>query len=74
MGLYAVLWGKYKEYKEKETEITMPEPIKTCGENGHVVTVIDDIEANTQNNKKQAVVVTVPIPQQSMKAIEAQKV
>ncbi|KAE9599733.1 hypothetical protein Lal_00045674 [Lupinus albus] len=46
MGLYSVLWGKYKEYKEKETEI-VTEAIKCCTEeNGRMETVIEADEAN----------------------------
>lgn len=39
VGLYSVLWGKYKEHKEKETE-TIPK----CSENGRVATMEEDIE------------------------------
>ncbi|KAH9738767.1 WAT1-related protein [Citrus sinensis] len=80
IGLYAVLWGKYKEYEENKIE-TIPEPIKSCGEHGHTLAVIDDIEANnhTQLQKiesetnKPAVTISVPIPKQSMTAMETQK-
>ncbi|KAL0346134.1 UNVERIFIED_CONTAM: WAT1-related protein [Sesamum radiatum] len=47
-GLYSVLWGKYKEFKEKEAD-EIPEPVKdmiiTAGCNDHNITH-DDIEAN----------------------------
>lgn len=80
MGLYAVLWGKYKEYKENKIE-TIPEPIKSCGEHGHTLAIIDDIEANnhTQMQKiesetnKPAIIISVPIPKQSMTTMETQK-
>ncbi|KAJ0100483.1 hypothetical protein Patl1_21096 [Pistacia atlantica] len=56
MGLYAVLWGKYKEYKEKEAE-TIPEPIKGSGEtNDHTPTnMIADFEANDVEMQKNAI-------------------
>ncbi|XP_031281250.1 WAT1-related protein At5g07050-like [Pistacia vera] len=56
MGLYAVLWGKYKEYKEKEAE-TIPEPIKGSGEtNDHSPTnMITDFEANDVEMQKNAI-------------------
>lgn len=43
-GLYSVLWGKYKEYKEMEEENQMsdiPEPVKI---GGATATIHDDIE------------------------------
>ncbi|KAI3954753.1 hypothetical protein MKW92_033956 [Papaver armeniacum] len=40
-GLYSVLWGKYKEFKEKENEL--PEAIKDVHENGTMF-VIEDVE------------------------------
>lgn len=43
IGLYSVLWGKYKEFKEKEAEEIL-EPIKDYTLN--VTAVIQDIEAN----------------------------
>lgn len=37
MGLYSVLWGKYKEYKEKEEE-TIQDIVKgTCSNHHHSV-------------------------------------
>ncbi|KAL0337884.1 UNVERIFIED_CONTAM: WAT1-related protein [Sesamum calycinum] len=48
VGLYSVLWGKYKEFKEKEAD-EIPEPVKdmiiTAGCNDQNTTH-DDIEAN----------------------------
>ncbi|KAL2464556.1 WAT1-related protein [Forsythia ovata] len=44
-GLYSVLWGKYKEYKEKEAE-EIPEPVKGCTGNNQTAMVIEDFEAN----------------------------
>ncbi|KAF1883282.1 hypothetical protein Lal_00030388 [Lupinus albus] len=46
MGLYLVLWGKYKEYKEKDMEI-VTKAIKCCTEeNGRMETVMEDDEVN----------------------------
>ena len=75
-GLYAVLWGKHKEHKEKEAEM-IPEPIK---ENGLTTGMIQDIEASiyTENQRNQAnnvtvpsVAITVPTSQPPMIAKEA---
>uniref|UniRef100_A0A6N2N7Y6 WAT1-related protein n=1 Tax=Salix viminalis TaxID=40686 RepID=A0A6N2N7Y6_SALVM len=75
-GLYAVLWGKHKEHKEKEAEM-IPEPIK---ENGLTAGMIHDIEASnyTENQRNQAnnvsvpsVAITVPTSQPPMIAREA---
>ncbi|KAL3632592.1 hypothetical protein CASFOL_025576 [Castilleja foliolosa] len=78
IGLYSVLWGKYKEYKEKEEEIL--EQVK-CDQNLSVM--IEDIEANNQvevhkNEGKvmyvPAMAITAPMPQQlPMLALEAPK-
>lgn len=43
IGLYSVLWGKYKEFKEKEAEEIL-EPIKDYTQNE--TAIIQDIEAN----------------------------
>ncbi|KAJ6304302.1 hypothetical protein OIU77_018050 [Salix suchowensis] len=78
-GLYAVLWGKHKEHKEKEAEM-IPEPIK---ENGLTTGMIQDIEASnyTENQRDQAnnvsvpsVAITVPASQPPMIAREAPRV
>ncbi|XP_073279176.1 WAT1-related protein At5g07050-like [Primulina huaijiensis] len=62
MGLYSVLWGKYKEYKEKEAEEIL-EPVKGGNNTGNANQkqnqngmIIEDIEANimigvTQKNE-----------------------
>ncbi|MCD9640363.1 hypothetical protein HAX54_025639 [Datura stramonium] len=54
-GLYSVLWGKYKEYQEKEIEGTInPEPVKgIITENNQ----INDIEMQTSE-----IVISVPMP------------
>lgn len=46
IGLYSVLWGKYKESKEKEVE-TITKGMKCCStENGVMETVIEGVETN----------------------------
>ncbi|KAF8395642.1 hypothetical protein HHK36_019592 [Tetracentron sinense] len=80
-GLYSVLWGKYKEYKEKDAE-AIPEAVKGVKAKGQMTTIIEDIEANgvemqkSEANKLSSVTVTinVPIPEPHMKANEAPKV
>ncbi|OVA20678.1 Drug/metabolite transporter [Macleaya cordata] len=76
-GLYSVLWGKYKEFKEKEVEI--PEAIKGVEENGKT-SIIDDIETgkNIEMQKEEAtkpssvtVTVNVPVAKLAMAANEA---
>ncbi|KZV22486.1 hypothetical protein F511_19706 [Dorcoceras hygrometricum] len=84
MGLYSVLWGKYKEYKEKEAEEIL-EPVKggnayqNQNENGKIV---EDIEANivgvTQRSEDKrisvpAIAIGAPMPHPPMIAIEAPK-
>ncbi|CAL5356677.1 unnamed protein product [Camellia sinensis] len=78
IGLYSVLWGKYKEYKEMEAEAIL-EPVKGSGGNNQMT--IDDIEANvveiqiSQVNKNvmPALAIGTPIPQPPMIAMEAPK-
>ncbi|XP_059668286.1 WAT1-related protein At5g07050-like [Cornus florida] len=79
-GLYSVLWGKYKEYKEKEAE-KIPEPVKGFnGGNGQSsMTMIhemeeNDIEMQKNEAKKISVDIRAPIPQTPMVAMEAPKV
>lgn len=79
-GLYSVLWGKYKEYKEKEAE-AIPEPVKHNGGNNQMIMVIDDLEANdiemqksqVNNNFVPAIAISAPIPQPPMLAVAAPK-
>ncbi|XP_042481706.1 WAT1-related protein At5g07050-like [Macadamia integrifolia] len=52
-GLYSVLWGKYREYKEREAE-AIPEPIKGADENGPTITMIEDIDENDIEMQKAA--------------------
>ncbi|KAM5550529.1 WAT1-related protein [Rosa sericea] len=57
MGLYSVLWGKYKEYKEKEAEsFNIPQAIKgTTATTGDITTDLQDIEIqkSSQPNPKE---------------------
>ncbi|KAL9240031.1 hypothetical protein vseg_014294 [Gypsophila vaccaria] len=80
MGLYSVLWGKYKEFKDKEAEEMIPEAIKGCNNgNNHMAIIVEDIELNdyeSQNNgagKATTVAISDPIPQPPMIAMEAPK-
>ncbi|KAK7336404.1 hypothetical protein VNO77_16944 [Canavalia gladiata] len=45
IGLYSVLWGKYKEHKEKVTEAIV-EVMQCCSENVRMETVVEDAETN----------------------------
>lgn len=88
IGLYSVLWGKYREYREKEAE-EIPEPIKYCnGENGHstVIIILDEIkedddlevqkkhcEGSGNGGSEVAVAVTSGKLQAPMLAMEAPK-
>lgn len=71
IGLYSVLWGKYKEYQEKEGEESIPDPIKDAQANQ--IMVIEDLEAN--NNRISsigaAVAISSPMPHPPMIAVEA---
>ncbi|KAH6818671.1 nodulin MtN21 /EamA-like transporter family protein [Perilla frutescens var. frutescens] len=83
IGLYSVLWGKYKEFKDKEAEEIL-EPVKDGIINHHSL----DIEANTNNNNINiqlhtineenrmpvpAVAISAPMPMPPMLAVEAPK-
>ncbi|KAJ9180948.1 hypothetical protein P3X46_009132 [Hevea brasiliensis] len=61
-GLYSVLWGKYKEYKEKEAE-TKPQPIEANEE----INETNDIEMQ----RNQAVAVSFPTSLPTMIGREA---
>lgn len=71
-GLYSVLWGKYKEFKEKENEL--PEAIKDVRENGTMF-VIEDVETGksvvemqeAEVNTLSSVNVTVPLSDSAMR-------
>lgn len=78
VGLYSVLWGKYKEYKEKEAIESIPEAVKgTGGDNGRMATVMEDIEANDfempkgEANKETLSVVAINVPTIAVKAPKA---
>ncbi|KAK4412802.1 WAT1-related protein [Sesamum alatum] len=76
IGLYSVLWGKYKEYQEKEAEELILEPVK-LGSNLQTMTTSEDIEANIVETQSRmsvpAVAVTAPMPQPPMIAVQAPK-
>ncbi|KAK3017166.1 hypothetical protein RJ639_006626 [Escallonia herrerae] len=82
IGLYSVLWGKYKEYKEKQAEVIL-EPVKGNGGNNHngVIMMMDDIEANDIEMQKseakkaaiQAPAISAPIATPPMVAVESRK-
>ncbi|KAL6525601.1 hypothetical protein OROHE_015908 [Orobanche hederae] len=83
IGLYSVLWGKYKEYKEKEQEEgEVLEPVKSdTGNNYTLSMIIEDIEANTFGVQKNvenkmyvpAMAISAPMPHPPMLALEAPK-
>ncbi|KAL8041237.1 hypothetical protein ABFX02_10G152800 [Erythranthe guttata] len=82
IGLYSVLWGKYKEYKEMEAEqILEPVKIGNINNNNNNNLNIGDIEANNNNNNiamenrmyVQAIAISGPMPQTPMLALEAPK-
>ncbi|GLT34151.1 hypothetical protein SLA2020_086860 [Shorea laevis] len=62
IGLYSVLWGKYKEYKEKEAEAILPEAIKSN------TATASDVQSNMA-----VAVITVPVPQPSLIVTHAPK-
>lgn len=82
-GLYSVLWGKYRENKEKKEMEAMVLPIAVKGVEGNVQ-MIDDIEVDevqlekAKANKKfpastmELAVVSVSVPEVSTKE-EAQQ-
>lgn len=80
VGLYSVLWGKYKEYQEKQAQ-AIGEAVKGGGENGRTAMIKDDIEANNievqkSEAQKPSLPVTVisgPIPQPPMLDVEEPK-
>ncbi|KAI3472393.1 hypothetical protein Pfo_029514 [Paulownia fortunei] len=80
IGLYSVLWGKYKEFKEKEAE-EIPEPVKGGTGNNQNAMIIEDIEANTvemQRNEANrmyvpAVAISAPTRQPPMITMDAPK-
>lgn len=86
MGLYSVLWGKYKEFKEKEIESMPPSPVKlnnNSGNNKDIIIIeefegIIDIEMQKAGVNKAysapAVAISSPLPHSSpMLAVETPK-
>lgn len=81
MGLYSVLWGKYKEYKEKElAEILDPVKATSANNNNNVVMVIDgahDIEMQKNEAYRSSVptiAISSPMPTPPMIAVETPRV
>lgn len=84
IGLYTVLWGKYKEYKEKEAQEIIPE-ITKCVENANfktkMSTISEDFELDDVEWKRNVgrshtlftVIVSSPTPRPPMLAMEAPK-
>ncbi|GMH08104.1 hypothetical protein Nepgr_009944 [Nepenthes gracilis] len=77
IGLYSVLWGKYREYKEKEAE-EIPEAHKREIAMPAIIEGIeaDDVETQRREanrNLSPAVAVSMPMPQPPMIAVEAPK-
>lgn len=60
VGLYSVLWGKYKEYKGEEPEEILPEAVMETGADNN-----DDIEMQkdrtTPSLTETAVAVAIPV-------------
>ncbi|KAL5994706.1 hypothetical protein ACLOJK_024759 [Asimina triloba] len=80
-GLYSVLWGKYKEYKEKEALGDIHETVKgNEGNNLPMTELMEDIEANgiepekaklnklSSTNQNASVAISFPLPEPPMKA------
>ncbi|XP_009800321.1 WAT1-related protein At5g07050-like [Nicotiana sylvestris] len=78
-GLYSVLWGKYKEYKEKEIEeAIIPEAVKAVNGNKQMMILanieeINDIEMqkNSEGKRTVSVAISFTMPQPPMLAREA---
>ncbi|KAA8537357.1 hypothetical protein F0562_026956 [Nyssa sinensis] len=77
VGLYSVLWGKYREEKEKKTEESIPEAVKGAQINGSSTQLmtIGDIEANEvqlqkaeANYKLASATIALPISEPPSKA------
>lgn len=81
-GLYSVLWGKYKEYKEKEIdEAILPEAVKGVNGNKNMMMIVANIEEindiemqkNRVGKRTVSVAISFPMPQPPMLAREAPK-
>ncbi|KAJ9694294.1 hypothetical protein PVL29_010006 [Vitis rotundifolia] len=71
-GLYSVLWGKYKEYKEKEAE-TIPEAIKGAGEDGGMKTVMEETEEDNDIEMQKSQANKLSTPAVAVQSVEAPK-
>ncbi|KAD3338617.1 hypothetical protein R6Q59_026530 [Mikania micrantha] len=52
IGLYSVLWGKYKEYKEKEMTEEILDPVKATSLGNNNTIMFDDVEDNDVEMQK----------------------
>ncbi|CAO2831561.1 unnamed protein product [Amaranthus hypochondriacus] len=82
IGLYFVLWGKYKEYKEREAEEIIPEAIKGAHNNNFTVeldSISEDSESDDLESQRviesshtlPTVVISSRMPEPPMLALEA---
>ena len=79
VGLYSVLWGKYKEFKEKELNDEIPDPVKVISGNNNsnnnmmIINGVDDIEMQKNETPKAvpAIAVSGPMLTSPMIAVEA---
>lgn len=84
MGLYSVLWGKYKEFKDKELSDEILDPVKVNSgnnNNNNNMMMIDGVEANDIEMQKNecksavpAIAISAPMPTPPMIAVEAPKI
>ncbi|KAJ8570307.1 hypothetical protein K7X08_037279 [Anisodus acutangulus] len=68
-GLYSVLWGKYKEYQEKENEGAILEPVKGIIEKNQMM--LENGEVNDIEMQTSAVAIGVPMPMLAKEAPKA---
>ncbi|KAD3336251.1 hypothetical protein R6Q59_028523 [Mikania micrantha] len=85
IGLYSVLWGKYKEYKEKELDQIL-DPVKANSGNNNNnnmnMMMIDNLEGNDLEMQKNEMIkssmpviaISAPMPITPMIAVETPKV
>ncbi|ONK63666.1 uncharacterized protein A4U43_C07F17630 [Asparagus officinalis] len=73
-GLYSVLWGKYRENKEKKEaeRMVLPLAMKEIEGNGQFIDVIeiDDVQLEKAKANQGIIKVRAPMPEVSMKAEE----
>ncbi|GAA0183411.1 hypothetical protein LIER_42401 [Lithospermum erythrorhizon] len=81
MGLYSVLWGKYKEYKETEIDSMPQSPVKLNNDNKDII-IIEEVEGIDIEMQKAgvnkvystpAVAISTPLPHSPMLAVETPK-